>query len=255
MKLKLLISILIAVVIGVSCPRVANSQVVIALLFGEKLNTPDLKFGLDGGINFYSMSNVSSPKSAHGLNLGLYFDILLKQNSNWYMHTGLILKSPMGGDGLAPYSLNDAVLDTMFQTGNINRQLRYLNIPILLRYQFKNQLFLEAGPMFGVLVKATDGFYNTVTEDEDISYNNNIYDQCNKFDAGGMAGIGYHLMKGTGLNLGIRYYAGFTNIIKDGSLDAQQNNSLYAYISIPIGAGEKAKAKNAAKDKKKKEKK
>ena len=61
-------------------------------------------------------------------------------------------------------------------------------------------------------------------------------------------------MKGTGMNFGVRYYSGFTNIFKDTALDSQKNNSLYVYASIPIGAGEKAKAKKAEKELKKAEK-
>ncbi|MBN1198961.1 MAG: PorT family protein [Bacteroidales bacterium] len=255
MKTKVLFAILIAMMLGMTIPARVNSQVVIALLFGDKLNSPGIKFGLDGGIDFANLTNSNSAKFTHGLNLGLYLDILLKKNTNWYIHTGLILKSPMGGDGLNPYLLNDPQLDTMFATGKIKRELRYINVPILVRYKFKNQLFLEAGPMIGVLVKATDIFYNTVDDKDDISYKNNIYKKCNLFDAGIMGGIGYHFMKGTGMNLGVRYYYGFLPVTTEDSYGTGQNQSIYAFISIPIGAGEKSKAKAAAKAQKKQEKK
>jgi hypothetical protein len=249
------ILIFILTVLGMTISTKVQSQVVLALLFGDKLNSPGLKFGLDGGINFSSLTNISSAKFTPGFNLGLYFDILLKQNSNWYIHAGLLLKSPMGGDGLDPYSLNNPGLDTMFLAGHVKRQLRYINAQILVRYKFKNQLFLEIGPVLGVLVEATDVFYNTVNEKNDISYKNNIYKQCNWFDVGGMGGIGYHFMKGTGINLGLRYYYGFVNILANSYSNPGQNNSLYVYISIPIGAGEKSKAKNAEKQRIKNEKK
>jgi hypothetical protein len=250
---KLLIFILI--VLGMTISTKVQPQVVLALLFGNSLNSPVLKFGLDGGVNFSSLTNTSSAKFTPGFNLGLYFDILLKQNSNWYIHAGLLLKSPMGDYGLAPYSLNNPGLDSMFSDGHVKRQLRYINAQALVRYKFKNQLFLEIGPMLGVLVEATDVFYNTVSEKNDISYKNNIYKQCNWFDVGGMGGIGYHFMKGTGINFGLRYYYGFMNILATSYSNPGQNNSLYVYLSIPIGAGEKSKAKNAEKERKRNEKK
>jgi hypothetical protein len=108
--------------------------------------------------------------------------------------------------------------------------------------------------MLGVLVKATDVFYSTVNEKNDISYKNNIYKQCNWFDMGGMGGIGYHFMKGTGINLGLRYYYGFMNILANSHSTPGQNNSLYIYLSIPIGAGEKSKAKKAEKEREKNKK-
>jgi hypothetical protein len=252
---KILIWVLTAVVLGTTISTQVQSQVVVALLFGDKLNSPGLKFGLDGGVNFSSLTNISSAKFTPGFNLGLYFDILLKQNTNWYIHAGLLLKSPLGGNGLDPYSLNNPSLDSMFSDGHVNRQLKYINAQFLVRYKFKNQLFLEIGPMLGVLVKATDVFYNTVSEKNDISYKNNIYKQCNWFDVGGMGGIGYHFMKGTGMNLGLRYYYGFMKILENSYYNPGQNNSLYVYLSIPIGAGEKSKAKNAEKERKKNEKK
>ena len=58
-----------------------------------------------------------------------------------------------------------------------------------------------------------------------------------------MAGLGYKLVQGTGANLGVRYYWGLTNIIKDDALKPQYNTSIYLYAGIPIGAG-KAKAKS-----------
>lgn len=253
-KKTLLISQLILMA-GMAVPIHTHSQVVIALLFGDKLNSPGIKFGIDGGINFANLTSNSSTKFTHGLNLGLYFDILLKKNTNWYIHTGLILRSPMGGDGLTPYLLNNPELDTMFTNGMIKRELRYINAPILIRYKFKNQIFLEAGPMIGVLVKATDVFYNTVTDKDDISYKNNIYKKCNLFDAGIMAGIGYHFMKGTGMNLGVRYYYGFLPVTTEDYYGTGQNQSIYAFLSIPIGAGEKSKVKAAEKEQKKQEKK
>ncbi len=249
------ISMLVIGTFSIFFSQNANSQVVISLLFGDKLNSETVKFGLDGGLNYSDLSSSNSTEDSKGFNLGFYFDIQLKKNSNWYLHTGLLLKSPMGADGLPTYSLNDAVLDSTYKNGTIHRQLKYVNVPLLIRYKFNNHLFVEAGPMIGVMTKATDVFYESVNEDKDLSYKKNIYDECNHFDAGGMAGVGYHLMKGNGMNLGVRYYAGFTNIIKDSALEPQENSSLYLYISIPIGAGEKAKAKNAEKALKKEEKK
>ncbi len=249
-----LLMVMLTLLMGVTFIPRGESQVVIALLFGDKLNSPNLRFGLDGGINYYSLTGNSEAKFSHGFNLGLYFDIRLKTESRWYIHTGLILKSPMGCQSLKPYSLSDAVLDTMFANGNVMRELRYINLPLLIRYNFADQFFIEAGPMAGVLVKATDVFQTTVTEKNDISYKNNIYKKTSLFDIGVMGGLGYHFMKGTGMNLGLRYYYGLISNPNDASYGTGNNQSLYAYLSIPIGAGEKSKAKAAARKEKKLEK-
>jgi hypothetical protein len=86
-----------------------------------------------------------------------------------------------------------------------------------------------------------------VKKDDDLSFKNKVTDKFKWFDAGLQAGIGYHLLKGTGVNFGVRYYQGLMDIIKDNSSDPSWNQSIYLFASIPIGAGEKAQAKKAAK--------
>ena len=82
--------------------QVMQGQVLISLIFGDKLNSPTLKFGLDGGANFSTVSNLSGAKYRTGFNLGFYFDFLLKKTSHgistpgsWlnqhWEQTGLIL--------------------------------------------------------------------------------------------------------------------------------------------------------------------
>jgi len=68
----------------------------------------------------------------------------------------------MGARGIDVYSLGDPGLDSVFNGGDIERQLRYINIPALVRYKLRKHVFFEIGPMFGILTKATDVFYNSV---------------------------------------------------------------------------------------------
>ena len=60
----------------------ANSQVLISLLFGDALNSPNVEFGLDGGVNFGNIANLESSKSLAMFNLGFYFDIKLKESAH-----------------------------------------------------------------------------------------------------------------------------------------------------------------------------
>jgi hypothetical protein len=245
---------LLSVIVLIMAAQLSQGQVLIALIFGNKLNSDKLKFGLDGGANFSTLSNIGC-KYTTGFNLGFYFDILLKKDKNWFIHTGVIVKSPMGAKSLQPYPISDSTLYTQLDSGKVDRKLRYFNVPILVRYKFKPGVFVELGPMLGLLYKANDEFLTTVNEKNDLSFTNKVLTQYYKLDVGGMAGIGYHLMKGNGINLGLRYYYGFTNILKDNPGKSMRNSGFYAFMSLPIGAGEKAKAKNEAAAKKKAEKK
>ena len=224
-----------------------HSQVLISLLFGDELNSDKVKFGLDGGVNFSNLTHMGGSKYMENFNLGLYFDIQLKENSHWYVHTGALLKSEMGARNIDVYPLDEPGLDSIFYGGSIERQLKYIHIPVLVRYRFLDHFFIEAGLMIGLLTKANDVFYNTVKKEDDLSFKTKVTDRYKWFDAGVEAGIGYHILKGTGVNFGVRYYQGLMDIAKDNSGDPEWNQSVYLFVSIPIGAGEKAQEKKAAK--------
>jgi hypothetical protein len=126
MKIKILISVFL--LFGYT----ANSQILISLLLGDKLNNGKMEFGLDGGLNMSSINGLDQSKNALGFNLGFYFDIKLsKSNPAWLLHTGVIVKSPMGAADLPVYTLNNANLDTSFVEGSVARKLRYFNVPRL----------------------------------------------------------------------------------------------------------------------------
>lgn len=213
----------------------ANAQVIISLLFGEALNTGRVEFGLDGGVNLASIEGIEGAKNLTAWNLGFYFDIKLN-NPSWMIHTGVIVKSTLGTRNAPLYSLNDAVLDSAFSGGSVAAKLQYFDVPILLKYRFRNNFSLEGGAMLGLLHKASDEFINTVQE-EDLSYKRNVKDAYHPLDAGIMIGAGYRLLGGNGINLGVRYYYGLVDTYIDDSTPNRYNRSLYFTVGIPIGAG------------------
>lgn len=216
-----------------------QSQVLISLIFGDKLNSEFLEFGLEGGVNFSTISNMGSSAANPGFNLGFYFDIRSRKNPAWMINTGVIVKSPMGAKGIPVYSLNDENLDNTFAGGRVNREIRYFNVPILIKYQFKNNIYLKAGPQFGLLAKAFDEFKNEIN-DNDVIYKKKIRDQIHVIDAGIAVGTGYHLNVGNGLNLTVQYYYGLVTVMKGDGPNNQYNRSLYITAGIPIGKGKAA---------------
>ncbi|MFQ6601093.1 porin family protein [Flavobacterium sp. C3NV] len=215
-----------------------HSQVLISLIFGDKLNSPFLEFGLEGGVNFSDISGLESSGTNAGFNLGFYFDIRSKQNPAWMINTGVIVKSPMGAHSIPVYSLNDVNLDNTFAGGSVNREIRYFNVPILIKYQFKNRIYLKTGPQFGLLAKAFDEFKQEVDKD-DVIYKKNIRDQIRVIDAGVAFGAGYHMNVGNGLNVTVQYYYGLVPVMK-GDGPNVYNRSLYLTAGIPIGKGKAA---------------
>ncbi len=237
--------------------QLVQSQVLISLLLGDKLNTGKINFGIEGGYNLSNISNLEGAKAASNFNLGFYFDLLLKENKNWYVHTGVIVKSTMGAN-IEPYLLNDDSLDELFDDADVRRKINAFNIPILARYKFKNMVFVEFGPMVGfMLSKSHDEFTATKLEnkEDELQYNHKIRDDHNLLDFGAQVGLGYQLKAMHGMSIAVKYYQGILDINKEAKDKAHYNNSFYVVASIPIGAGEKAKAKNAASKEKKEAKK
>lgn len=224
--------------------QAAQSQVLISLVFGDKLNSDKIKFGLEGGVNFANVTNLETATVEPNFNIGFYFDFKLNNSPNWYLHSGVIVKSTMGAS-LDPYSLDNEHLDALFIDGNVERKLQYWNVPFLARYKFNNNIFIEGGPMFGLLYKGNDIFTNNI-DGNDIEYDNNIRKEHTRFDIGLEGGIGYQTEKFmNGMNFGARYYQGLLNSSTTANAN-QLNTSYYIFVGLPIGAGEKAQAKKKA---------
>lgn len=221
------------------CIQSSRSQVLISLLFGDKLNSPKIEFGLEGGVNFSSISNLEGADSRANFNLGFYFDYKLK-NPSWLVSTGVIVKSTMGANGLALYPLNDANLNAAFVGGHIDRKIKYFNVPIAIKYKINQNIYVKGGVQLGLLSKANDVFKNDY-DGEDLTYKNNIRDQLHVIDAGLALGTGYRLLKGNGMNLGVNYYYGLVSINKGDASPKQYNRSFYITAGIPIGKGKAAK--------------
>lgn len=233
---RLLLTVFTLMFVG----HAADAQVLISLVFGDKLNSNKIEFGLDGGISMSELEGlpVSRPRTA--FNLGFYFDIKLRDTS-WMVHTGVMVKSSFGATKLPVYSLDDPDLDAVFANGSVTRKLGYFNVPVMMKYRFTRRLSVEAGPMVSLINKGTDEFVASVTDDDDLIHTVKIRKQYHPLDFGMIGGVCYRLMKGHGLNLGVRYYFGLTDIEIDDSGPDVFNRAFYAYIGIPIGISKKAR--------------
>jgi hypothetical protein len=228
----------------------AKAQVLISLLLGDKLNSGKVEFGLDGGINFPTINGLNNAKSLRPFNLGFYFDIKTNDPS-WMINTGVIVKSTLGAGELPVYATGDAALDSAFKGGHIERRINYFNVPVLVKYRFENNIYVKAGIQLGLRYNAHDNFINSKIDKEDLTYTLKIKDQFHPLDAGLAFGLGYRLMKGSGMNIGVQYYLGLVDIVIDDASPKQYNRALYLTAGIPIGANKakkKAEKKSEASD-------
>ncbi len=234
------IALLVLMLAGYS----SHAQVLISLLLGDKLNSGKIEFGLDGGVNYPSIRGLEGGEARSMFNIGFYFDIKLK-DSAWMVHTGVLVKSTMGESNLPVYTLGDPDLDNVFAGGQVKTKINYFNVPIMMKYKFNKRIYAEAGIMPSLRAKAYDVF--TADNNGDLEYRLETGDKYHRLDFGLIGGVGYRLMGGNGMNLGVRYYLGLVDITIDDTTPDQYNSSLYLSVGIPIGAGKaKARAENKA---------
>lgn len=216
------------------CSTVSNAQVLISLIFGDALNTGNIEFGLDGGLNWTNINGIDNTDNLMGWNLGFYFDI--KLSDPWMLNTGVVVKGNMGAENIPVYSLNDPELDNLFSDGGrVTRKLNYFSVPVMIKYKFENNIYVKAGVQLGLMYNGYDTFIKSVNEEDDLQHEVNIKDQYHPLDAGLAAGLGYRLMGGDGMNIGLNYYYGLIDVRIDDSTPSELNQAVYLNVGIPIG--------------------
>lgn len=216
-----------------------QSQVLLSLIFGDKLNSDGLEFGLDGGVNFSNISNMDSSENIAPFNIGFYFDIRLKDQ--WSLYTGCLVKAEMGLDKLTVTDLEFLDARTYTDPGTYSQRIKYFIVPALIKYEFDNHIYLEGGPQLGLMTKAWIEYRSNNDGVESVIKQTNT-DDVNRFDAGASFGLGYRL-KGKGWSFGLRLYHGLTNVYKDRS--GTNNRALFLKVNVPVGAA-KAKERREA---------
>lgn len=214
---------------------VVNSQILISLLLGDKLNSDALEFGLEGGLNWSSISGFESNNYRRSFNLGFYFDFRIK--NQWNFYTGVLVKSQLGTEKLTE---NDRLLlEVPIEEGNgsYSQVINYFIVPALIKYRFKNYFYLEAGPQAGLRYSAWTE-YTLKSDNSDVRVRDYNEEKINRIDAGITAGIGYKLLKGKGFTFGFKYYQGLANVYK--GVNGKKNRSFFVKVNIPIGAGKQA---------------
>ena len=211
----------------------ANSQVLIALVFGDKLNTPNIEFGLNVGGNLSTLVDHPDAKYKKGINLGLYFNF--KMGEHFYLHPELMFMNQMGTRGVDNRDLPGP--EWADETLETSKEMNYGTLVLLPRYKLTNQLYFEAGIHTSLLLSADDILLIKPDDNSELQYKEFIRKELTSMDVGMDVGLGYKFGKGEGVNLSLRYSRGFINIYKDSSLPAEYNTGFHVQVGIPIGVG------------------
>ena len=233
---------LLLLAIGIILSASVNAQVLISILFGDKLNTDAIIFGIHVDYSFNEITSIDPQKSLGKLNLALFFDIRLHEQ--WRLEAEALAKYTRGGKGIAPYPLNDPQLDQQFAEGSVERKINYVGLMTALQYTIEHSWYVEAGPQLTLRTSAKDVF-SVKNADGELELTRDIRDEINRWEFSLVSGLGYKFGKGSGAAIGLRYNWGISDVMKN-SAGYQQNRGFYVLSNIPIGRNKKEKKAKAA---------
>jgi len=228
--MKRIICFLFAVAV---CRNITTGQVLIAVLFGKKLNTGKLEFGLVVTPQLTGISNIIAERR-DGLCLGIYFNI--RPDRKFFIHAEGIAKGAFGAEKLIPYPTGSDSLDQLFSTGTVERKIKAFSMPVLVRYTVTTKFFLEAGIQPNMMLSAKD-FFRADVNGSELEYTNKISEQVTLLDFGMAAGLHYKFRNDKrSMGVGVRFYQGFTDILSE--TNGKQVNTAWQFVfTIPIGVG------------------
>ncbi|WP_126651675.1 porin family protein [Chryseobacterium aureum] len=176
------------------------------MTFAQSSDGP--RFGLKAGGNLSSLTS-SDTKSKIGFYAGAFVNVPLSETFSLQPE---VIYSQQGAKIKGNYEMSN------FTIKNMQQNLGYINVPVMLQYNATPDLYLEAGPEFGILVSAqAKGDINGST------YKASNKDNLKNFNLGAGIGLGYKFTPHLGVN--IRYIAGITKIVKDEFGDSSKNTN------------------------------
>lgn len=210
-----------------------SGQVVIALLFGDKLNKGKLEFGLVVAESITNITDIEA-KGKPGLNLGIYLNF--NPTKKIYIHLEGIAKGSFGAKDIAPYPIGNDSLDALLANGTVLRKIQGFSLPVIVRYRVTKLFSAEAGIQPNMRLKAHDIFKSTVNNN-DLEYKKNVKEDYTLLDFGLLGGLFYKFKDDKkSMGVGVRYYHGVTDIYKP-KIGTQANTAIYFIVTIPVGVG------------------
>jgi hypothetical protein len=214
----------------------ANSQVLIALIFGDKLNSPNVEFGLEVGPSYSWFGSYEGSSISSSLFIGPTFNIRL--NDRLWLHPAVQVTSSIGAASLAPYELGNENFDPFINEFEVERRINYIAVPLMARYKVIQHFFLQGGVEPALRTAAYDTFTADIEDGAEIK--NGIEDTYNRIDLRVVGGIAYRFKNsGAGLWMSLKYGYGLFDLPDPVTNQTVNPQFVQLTFEIPIGAAEK----------------
>jgi hypothetical protein len=229
----------IAALLSVLGTAPARGQVLIGMLLGGPLASENFNIGFEIGMNLSNVDGLDGASWSRGSLLGLFAS--WRFSEHYHLYTGIMPLSNKGAKDADPIPLNDATLDPVIATGKMERDLGYLDIPIILQLAQRRDggFRIGAGPQIGILLSAKDRYAGVTPQGTPVTVENDIEKATERFDAG-VAFDAEYKFTGFPLAIGVRYYYGLTDAMKN-SGSALHNQVLSGSGRISLGVSRQKK--------------
>ena len=188
---------------------ILSSILFATLIFSVNAQSPDIKLGAKGGVNFSNITN-SDMDSKTGFHLGVLAEMFL--NEQFSLQPEIL------------YSTQGAELKADHLTTKYN--LEYLSVPVMAKYYLADGFNLQVGPQFSFLSKA-----EAKGEIEGLGSGTiDVKDNTESFDFGVNFGVGYAFAAGVFVDA--RYNLGLSKINKESLSDVDDGKNSVFQISL-----------------------
>ena len=211
----------------------AHSQVLIALLFGDKLTSEKFELGIRLAGNWDNVTGWGDTKSRFDIGFGIYGTLKLSQKFS--LQPELLFKDPRGADKAPAEVFDNSNLDPLLENASVSAKLAYVSLPVLFKYHLTPTISLGFGPQFGYLSSARKEYVAKVYAEEDLIFKEDIKSTLNAFDFALAFNLEYRLPLKRAIHIGLRYYLGLTDIVKDNAGDPVKNSVIQINLGIPVG--------------------
>lgn len=228
--MKKTIWIIGAILIG----YVGHSQVLIGMLFGDRLNQGPIEFGLNISTNISDITNLEHSRRTVRAGFGLYFDY--NTSKRWTFSASMYFKSPRGAQNLYEEDLFFDMGDGNISTDrDIERQLNYVELPVEAFYNINESMSLGAGAYLSYLHGTLD-IVTAQLNGGEITYTKSFTGNMTRWDFGLQFHVRYHFKGEPGPQLRVGYARGLVDIYTSSDLTAY-NDAVQIQFLIPIKMG------------------
>jgi hypothetical protein len=220
-------------------PAPASAQVLMGILAGSLLSGEHFNIGFEIGMNFSDLDDMKGADRMNNAVFGLFAD--WRFSEHFHLGGSLLPVSSRGATDLDPVPTGDPTFDGLTANGTMERELKYVDIPILLRWAPKREtgFRIGAGPQIGFRTGATDRYEAKTSGGSKFTAERDIEGRIAGVDAGISVDVEYRLKL---LAIGARYTHGLVDTDESPGGGTVYNRVLTGSGRIYLGKGKKKEA-------------